>query len=473
MKIMFILPVLLLVGLLVWIASDGRLESLRTGSGHVRSSVANGSGGQAEGDGKTGGETGNQGTRAGKETAKTDGQGGGEPQSGIEAGDSRDYREEAGDQEAGGTSREAGGGRESGDDESGVRAGVKKKTGEAAGIAAAQEPKQAPDKAGQSQPKPEQEPKGPAVHLLFGGGVYLSGQALTAYDKAGGIGGLVDASYRAQISKADIFMVNQGFPFSERGIPAPNKPASYRVSPDRINVLKELGPVIVSIANDHVLDYGADSLVDTCKVLDNGGILRVGAGTDIGQAKRLVTVGVNGRDIGFLAASGIYPDPDWVAGDNKPGVLSGNAPAVLLEETRRAGELSDYLVVYMYWGTRKDEKPQESQRLLAKQLIDAGADLIVGCHSNSPQGIEFYKGKPIVYSLGEFLSGESIPKTELLKADVYLDDSMVRLTLLPGSSVSGLTKEMTDAAQLHDFYQLIQGISFGVTVDDHGRVRPQ
>lgn len=437
MNLLVILPVLLLMGLLIWIGADGRPGGREAGNPSASSSEAESrkvSGGESQG--------GEQAGQSGQDGQKTGGTWEDEIQS---------------------------------EKQPGQITAPKPVESQNPGQAAIQKPVQKPNQASGQKPKPElePEPKGPAIHLLFGGDVYLSGQAVASYNKAGGISGILDAAYQAEIKKADVFMVNQGFPFSDRGIPAPNKTTAYRVSPDRINILKALGPGIVSIANDHVMDYGADSLVDTCKTLSSGRILAVGAGTDMGQAKKPATIGVNGKTVGFLGASSIYPDSDWVAGDNKPGVLSGHAPAMLLDETGKAAGLCDYLVVYMYWGTEQDEKPQEAQRALAKQLIDAGADLIVGCHSNAPQGIEYYKGRPIVYSLGGFLSDKSIPKTALLKVDVYPEDRMVRLTLIPGSSSAGFTKELTDPAQLHDFYQHIQSISFGAAVDENGRVRPR
>lgn len=468
MRILIVLPVILFVALLVWVAADGRPEGVKGGRAGALSSAQSRSG-DSEDQGseiQLGGDEGkSQKTMAEQETDSLKSHGEGDLEKGSMDGTGAASAQTGGDHEKEGEASGEGGSYGTQEKEAGGQEGVEptEKSNYVPGIKPSQKPSQ-------SQ-KTEPEPKGTAIHLLLGGGVYLSNSVLSAYDKGGGISGVVDGAYRAEIKKSDIFMVNQGFPFSDRGLQSPNKQASYRVSPDRINVLRDLGIGIVSIANDHVLDYGADALVDTCKFLDHGGILRVGAGTDIGQAKKLATIGVNGRSIGFIGASNIYPDSDWVAGADKPGILSGFAPSILIDEIKRAGDFCDYLVVYLYWGMENDEKPQEPQRMLAKQLIDAGADLVVGCHSDAPQGIEFYKGKPIVYSLGNFLADNGIPKMTLLKADVYLDDDMVRLELLPGYSASGFTRELSDPTQLHDFYQHIQDISFGVTVDDHGRIR--
>lgn len=317
----------------------------------------------------------------------------------------------------------------------------------------------------------ETEPEDPVVHLLFSGDIYLSSHVLAAYDSAGGIQGVLDEAYRDEIGRADIYMANQEFPFSDRGTPAPDKQYTFRIPPERVSMMRELGIDIVTIANNHTLDYGTDALVDTCTTLENAGIPYVGAGADMDRAKQLETIEVRGRTIGFLAASRVYPDTSWVANSKKPGMVSGYDPTVLLKEIEAAGEYCDYLVVYMHWGIERDEKPQEYQRTLGKQLIDAGADLVIGSHPHVLQGIEYYQGKPIIYSLGNFIFGSSIPKTALLRADVDLEQNQVHLSLVPGTSGAGYTKELTDPQKISGFYQYMQSISFGVTIDEHGIVQ--
>lgn len=319
----------------------------------------------------------------------------------------------------------------------------------------------------------ETEPEDPIVHLLFCGDVYFSSHVIAAYDKAGGIHGVLDDAYRGEIEKADIFMANQEFPFSDRGTPAPDKQFTFRVPPARVSMMKELGIDIVTIANNHTLDYGTDALVDTCTTLEEAKIPYVGAGANMDRAKQLETLTVRGRTIGFLAGSRVYPDTSWVANSKKPGMVSGYDPAILLEEVKKAGEYCDYLVVYMHWGIEREDTPKEYQRTLGKQLIDAGADLVIGSHPHVMQGIEYYKGKPIVYSLGNFVFGSSIPKTALLRADVDLDQDSVSLSLVPGTSGAGYTRKLTDPAKINEFYQYIQSISFGAAVDENGVVREE
>lgn len=114
--------------------------------------------------------------------------------------------------------------------------------------------------------------------LLFAGDIYFSNHVLNAYDRVGGIGGVLGEGLRETIAESDIFMANLEFPFSDRGTQAADKQFTFRVSPSRVSILQEIGPDIVTVANNHALDYGTDALLDTCDTLDSAGILHVGAG---------------------------------------------------------------------------------------------------------------------------------------------------------------------------------------------------
>lgn len=316
----------------------------------------------------------------------------------------------------------------------------------------------------------EEAEQDPLIHLLFAGDILLSTHVTTAYDNAGSIDGVLGEGFRSEISRADIFMANQEFPFSDRGSAAPDKQFTFRLTPSRVSMMNEIGVDIVSLANNHSLDYGTDALVDTCTALDGAGIRYVGAGPNMDRARQLQTIETGGKTIGFLAASRVYPDPDWVANSKKPGMVSGYDPAILLEEIQKAEGICDYLVVYVHWGIERDEEPQEYQRTLGKQIIDAGADLVVGSHPHVLQGIEYYNGKPICYSLGNFIFGSSIPKTALLRADVDFEQGTTALSLVPGTSAAGYTRELTETEEILEFYRYFQGISFGVSVDENGVV---
>ncbi len=308
------------------------------------------------------------------------------------------------------------------------------------------------------------------VNLVFSGDILLSDHVMNAYNK-GGIRGVLDSQFQSVIDEADIFMANEEFPFSNRGTAAADKQFTFRVDPSLVSVFKELGIDLVTLANNHAMDYGTDALLDTCDTLDEAGIARVGAGKNLDEAKAPVILEAKGKKIGFLGASRVIPVASWNATSTKPGMITTYDPQILVDEIKKLRSQCDYLVVYVHWGIERKETPEDYQRTLGKQYIDAGADVVIGSHPHVLQGVEYYKGKPIVYSLGNFIFGSSIPRTALLKVQWDVQDS--QLTFIPGTSAAGYTRVLENAAQKADFASYMTGISYGVTIEEDGVVVPQ
>lgn len=342
-----------------------------------------------------------------------------------------------------------------------------------------------PDSPGPEIPA-EAEPQ--PVRLLFSGDIYLSDHVLNAYDRAGDISGVLDDGYRSLIGEADYFAANQEFPFSSRGQQAPDKQYTFRLPESRVSLMNEIGVDLVTLANNHALDFGTDALLDTVSTLDQAGILHVGAGADSEAARQPAIVDVNGVRVGFIGASRVIPVASWTAGASSPGMLTAYDPALLVQTIQETRPLCDYLVVLIHWGVERAEMPVDHQTSLSRQCIDAGADLVVGSHPHVLQGIEYYRGKPIVYSLGNFIFGSSIPRTALLEvsltpreassdasggasrdANVSPDAS---LTLHPGTSSGGFTRMVTESVKKEEFFQYIEGISFDISIDKSGAVTP-
>lgn len=328
----------------------------------------------------------------------------------------------------------------------------------------------AQESVGQDQ-EPEEDGE---VTLLFAGDVLLSDHVLNAYQQSGGIGGVLDDGFREKIEAADFFMVNQEFPFSSRGTAAEDKQYTFRLPPEQVSMFQEIGIDAVTLANNHALDFGRDALLDTCDTLDAAGILRTGAGADLEEAKKPVVVERKGVKIGILGATRVIPETGWAAGKNHPGMLATYDAGIALEEIRQMRAECDYVVVFVHWGIEREETPQEYQRTLGRQYIDAGADLVVGSHPHVLQGIEYHQGKPIVYSLGNFVFGSSIPKTALLRVTLPLDGmgmaNEARLQLIPGTSSAGYTRMLTEEGKIQAFYEDMERISANVSLDSRGMV---
>lgn len=307
------------------------------------------------------------------------------------------------------------------------------------------------------------------VHMTIAGDVLFSTSPLNKYDSGNGIASILSSDLIDKMESADITMVNLEFPFSTRGTQMEDKQYTFRADPSRCSILKEMGVDIVSLANNHTLDFGTDALLDTITTLNENNILSVGAGTDLDSAKRPSVITTNGRSIAILGASRVIPVTDWNATKYSPGVFTTYDPTLLIEEIESAKQSNDMVIVYVHWGIEKKEYPEEYQRTMAKQYIDAGADLVIGSHPHVLQGIEYYNGKPIVYSLGNFIFGHTIDRTILLEVTIDEQNSC-NLRLIPCETKDAYTHTITSDEKIQEFFTYYESISYGIKVDKYGNV---
>ncbi len=176
---------------------------------------------------------------------------------------------------------------------------------------------------------------------------------------------------------------------------------SFRADPRALEGLKTAGFNVVSQANNHTYDWGAEALLDSLERLRAAGIQPVGAGQNILAAHYPLLVNVAGLRIAFLAYVDIDPK-EAAAGVDRPGVAWLD-PAQALADIRFARSLADLVIVCPHWGVEYASKPASNQVELAHQMIDAGADIIVGSHPHVVQPLEEYHDHWIAYSLGNFV----------------------------------------------------------------------
>ena len=300
--------------------------------------------------------------------------------------------------------------------------------------------------------------------ITFTGDVLLTDYMIQNYKRAG-IKGLLDDNLYELLSNADINMINQEFPFSKRGTPMKNKEYTFRTSPEYVSVFKDMGVDIVTLANNHALDYGIDALLDTFTTLDDAGIKYIGAGKNLDRAKQIEYIDVNGHRIAFIGASRVLPVVEWYATATRPGMLSTYDPTLTCELIKEAKKQADYVVVYVHWGVEHTERPVAYQQNMGKQYIDSGADIVVGSHTHSLQGVEFYKDKPIVYSLGNFIFSRKTTDTAMVK--LIIDESgKLKLAMYPCKAVKGLTSMVTDPKEIAQFNKYMESISYDIHIDE-------
>ena len=196
---------------------------------------------------------------------------------------------------------------------------------------------------------------------------------------------------------------------SDRGTAVPGKSFTFRGPPDGLPPMRDAGVDVVSQANNHSRDFGADALLDSLAHLDKYGISHCGAGADYGSAHAPAYLMANGLRVAFLA----YDDigyAGWPAGAGYPGDCNAKDTARMVADIQSAKQEADVVVVSFHWGTEKKYTPDPSQVNYAHLAVDSGADLVLGHHPHVAQGFEIYRGKLVAYSLGNFVFSPGSPE---------------------------------------------------------------
>lgn len=210
--------------------------------------------------------------------------------------------------------------------------------------------------------------------------------------------------YEKYFKGSDIVFGNLETALSHRGEPVKDKEYTFRSNPELAAYLKKYNFKVLSIANNHILDYGTDAFSDTLKIMKENGISYGGGGYDKKEAMEGIVLEKKGLKIGFIAFTRVTPSVDWYAGAKKPGIIGAYKvhEESVLEAVNNLRPRCDLLVISLHWGKEVSTIIRKEETELAHKLIDSGADVIMGHHPHVVQGMELYKGKPIFYSLGNF-----------------------------------------------------------------------
>lgn len=187
---------------------------------------------------------------------------------------------------------------------------------------------------------------------------------------------------------------------SEQIVP---KVFNFKADPKHVQVLKEASIHVVNLANNHVLDYGVEGLLETLETLDQAQIQHVGAGKTSSEASKPIILSRKGICIGMIGCTD--NEPTWKADQNKPGTFYIEIGDI--ETIKKAiiplRQRVDLLILSMHWGPNMRERPSEDFIKFAHQLIDVGVDIFHGHSAHIFQGIEIYKNKIIFYDTGDFV----------------------------------------------------------------------
>ena len=240
------------------------------------------------------------------------------------------------------------------------------------------------------------------------------------------------ARTRPFLLRAHIVFGNLEGPLTDDDVPAPDKQYVFRSPPDKVApALARAGFNIVSLANNHTLDYGVTGLEHTMAALEAAGIRHVGAGRDARAARRPVFLKAGGTTVAFLAYSLTFPEAFW-ATDDRPGTAFGHERHVRADVAAARAQ-ADIVIVSFHWGREAVTELRDYQTLLGRAAIDAGAGAVLGHHPHILQGVERYRDGVILYSLGNFAFGSySMVATRSVLAELtFRNGRLHHLRLIP------------------------------------------
>lgn len=241
---------------------------------------------------------------------------------------------------------------------------------------------------------------GPSVSLVFAGDIVLDGKPGLAIAQ----GRDPFAPFAAILKAADIRLGNLECVVATSGDPA-DKNYTFRAHPRTLDVLKRHFDA-VSLANNHSGDFGRAAFAEMLGLLDQKGLLKFGGGHNLREAHTPLMIERKGLRIALLGYDEFMPR-SFEADYNAPGVAWSEDEQVVSDiRAARSVHHADLVIPIMHWGWENEVIAGARQRQLARLMIDAGADAVIGGHPHVTQDIEHYKGKPIVYSVGNFVMEE-------------------------------------------------------------------
>ncbi|MDG0809894.1 CapA family protein [Cohnella rhizosphaerae] len=261
------------------------------------------------------------------------------------------------------------------------------------------------------------------IEMIFAGDTMMDGSVKEAIRVHGA--DYPFSQIKDEVGRADYAVLNLETSVTEAKDKDLNQRFNFKSSASSLKGIKNAGFDMVSLGNNHVLDYKERGLRDTLRNVEKAGLRHVGAGLNEEEAFHFETVKLNGATVKIGAVTRFMPTTAWNATADKPGVASAYEPEKLLAAIRSASAGADYTLVFIHWGVENTTSPQPWQRELAADMLDAGASAVIGSHPHVLQGFEFHEGKPIAYSIGNFLFPDYVKGKKA-------DTGLLKLTLDKG-----------------------------------------
>lgn len=291
----------------------------------------------------------------------------------------------------------------------------------------------------------------------------------------------IDQRYVELMRGMDAMWINNEFVYSNETTPLEGKAWTFLSKPENVTYLDDLGVDIVGLANNHTFDYGQQSFLDTLDTLKKANIPYTGAGLDEQEAYAPVYLQVDGFTIAYVnASSAEYTIYTPEATGSNPGIAWCYDTTKFIESIREADAHADFVIALPHWGTEHSTWLTDEQLQGAKDFIDAGADAVIGAHTHILQGLEYYQGKPIFYSLGNFWFDDYDIDTVVAELRISgtpdsngkrnLDNAQVELVLYPGTQSGVFTSWASTEEERDRIFRYLESISLNVSIDNNSVV---
>jgi poly-gamma-glutamate synthesis protein (capsule biosynthesis protein) len=209
------------------------------------------------------------------------------------------------------------------------------------------------------------------------------------------------AEFSAIFKDADITVCNLECAVAEGGEQV-LKPYTFKAQPQCIPLLERYFSA-VCLANNHVGDFGPSGFLEELTLLEKSRLAYFGGGHDCKEARQPLVLERKGMRIALLGYND-FPPRSYEAEKDRPGIAWLEPDNVVVDiQTARKEHHADVVIPMLHWGEEMQPGPEESQKVLARRFLDAGADVIIGGHPHVTQTVDLYKGRPIIYSLGNFM----------------------------------------------------------------------
>lgn len=313
------------------------------------------------------------------------------------------------------------------------------------------------------------------VTLSFVGDIYVSPMMYEHYQTSG-ISGVISERIQSIFRSVDIAAADHEYVCGD--LPESSKvdyqQYTFLTPAAREGILKDFSFDVMTLANNHMMDYGTEGLASTINEVKKQGIEVIGGGSDLSQAMAPYIREVNGKKIAILAATRVVPQIDWYAQKDKAGLMTTYEQTdrfqMLKDEITRlkTQENCDIVIMYVHWGNDSDKTILNSQVTLGHGYIDAGADIVIGNHTHVLQGMEFYQGKLICYGISNFLFGSYHSDTMVLTLEID-EKNNITPKMLPCSSELFYTAEIEGEAA-ENMFRYIESMSSNVSILNDGRI---